>query len=339
MLRNFWYVAATTDELGTAPVDRIVCGTPVVLFRREEGGVAAVQNYCSHRRAPLAPGRVVGNAIECPYHGMRFAADGRCVHIPSQSDIPARAHITAFPVIERQGLIWIWPGDPAMADAAKVPDLPWRSDPNWCSYKVHYYHVRGSHMLMTENLLDLGHVAFIHADTIGFDPVELAEDPLEVRVEGDKIISTREFRGVKPGPAVARWGNFTGLIDRRSKATWSPPCFTSIEFSFGDGTTSLDTRIDHLITPETERTHNYWVAISRNFKIDDDEFSQKMRDDNDAVHVQDLAIVEAQQRMIDLVPDYRDMPLRQDRAITIAHRTIARLAREEQGAATGTAAA
>ena len=186
-------------------------------------------------------------------------------------------------------------------------------------------------MLMTENLLDLGHVAFIHADTIGFDPVNLKDDPLVTEVIGDTVVSTRIYHNVKPAPSPARWGNFTGLVDRSSVSKWSPPCFTSIEFITSDENTRLEQRIDHLITPETERTHNYWVSVSRNFKIDDEEFTKQIYKDNDAVHAQDLEIVEAQQRMIDLVPDYRDMPLRQDRSITYAHRILARLEKENNG--------
>ena len=333
MLKNFWYVAATSKELAASPLERIVLGRPVVLFRDEESRVSALNNYCSHRRAPLSLGRIVDSTIECPYHGMRFAGDGKCVFIPSQPEIPDRAHIAAWPVEERHGLIWVWPGDKENANAALIPSLPWRDSPEWNSDTVHYYHVKGSHVLMTDNLLDLGHVAFIHADTIGFDPEGLKNDPLQTSVEGDRIVSKRLFKGVKPSPAVATWGNFEGLIERSSVSTWYPPCYTSIVFTNSDEASSIELRIDHLITPETERTHNYWVSVSRNFRIDDEAFTRQLFDDNDRVHQQDLLIVEEQQRMIDLVPDYRDMPLRQDRAITVAHRTLARLDTAERGMA------
>ena len=332
MLQNVWYVGATSKELGDAPVERVICGQPVVLFRDESGTACAVQNYCSHRRAPLSGGRVIGDAIECPYHGMQFNGAGRCVLIPLQSDIPDRAHIRAYPVVERQGFIWIWPGEPSLADPSSILDLPWREDPAWNADAVHFYHVKGSHVLMNDNLLDLGHVAFIHADTIGFNATGLEEDPLQTRVEGDTIVNTRIFPAVKPAPTVATWGNFEGLVERTSISTWRPPCFTSITFRNRDARQSIELKIDHLITPETERTHNYWVSVCRNFRIDDDALTEKLREDNDRVHFQDLEIVEEQQRMIDMVPDYRDMPLRQDRALTIAHRTLARLEKAERAA-------
>jgi vanillate O-demethylase monooxygenase subunit len=329
MLRNFWYVTATSKELGAIPLQRTICGIPTVLFRDSMGKAAAVQGYCSHRRAPLSMGRIVQDSIECPYHGMRFDRSGRCVHIPSQQEIPEPAHISAFPVVEQQGLVWLWPGEPAAADLAKVPYFPWRTDSAWNAETIYHYHVLGGYLLMTDNLLDLGHVAFIHADTIGFDPGELKNDPLETTVVGDQIVNSRVFHHVAPSPAVASWGKFSGRVERRSISTWSLPCFTSIEFTNRDETTAIEMRIDHLITPETERTHNYWVSVSRNFRIDDHALTIKMHQDNDRVHQQDLAIVEAQQRMIDLVPDCPDMPLRQDRAVTIAHRKIARLELEE----------
>ena len=329
MLCDFWYVAALAEDVDRGPIERIVCNRPIVVFRGESGSLNALQNFCSHRRAPLSLGRVMGEAIECPYHGMRFAGDGTCTLIPCQSDIPSRANVQSYPVVERHGFVWVWPGDPTLADPATVPEMPWRDDPAWNSDTVYYYHVKGSHILMTDNLLDLGHVAFIHADTIGFAPEGLEEDPLVTEVQGDRIVNTRVFRDVQPSPAVKGWGNFKGTIERESVSTWSPPCFTSIYFANRDATTQLEMRIDHLITPETDTTHNYWVSVCRNFRIDDMELDAQMLEDNDRVHQQDLEIVEAQQRMIDLVPDYQDMPIRQDKPLTIAHRVMARLEKQE----------
>ena len=338
MLLNYWYVGGTSRELKTTPLERIVCKLPIVFFRPADGSICALQNFCSHRRAPLSDGRVIGDDIECPYHGMRFTGSGKCIFIPSQEDIPGRADVRSFPVREKHGFIWVWPGDPELADPATIPNLPWRDDPQWNSETIYFYNVKGSHILMTDNLLDLGHVAFIHADTIGFDPADLKNDPLQTTTEGDKVINTRVLKNVRPGVVVAKWGNFAGNIDRTSISTWSPPCFTSIYFANGDRNTKLEMQIDHLITPETDKTHNYWVSVSRNFKIDDEDVSRLMHDDNDRVHQQDLKIVEAQQQMIDLVPDYQDMPIRQDKGLIIAHRTLSRLEKEERegrGAAAG----
>lgn len=333
-LKNHWYIAARAGEVGRAPLGRIVCGVPLVLFRTGAGAPAALSNVCSHRRAPLDKGKLAGDAIVCPYHGVRFDAAGRCVRIPGQETIPAEAHIDAFPAVERWNLVWVWMGAPAAADPAAIPARPWRADPAWNAESTHYYHVKASHLLMTDNLLDLGHVAYIHADTIGFDAAVLEKEPLVTEVDGERVRNTRVVENIEPAPAVKAWGGFTGRIDRVSISDWTPPCYTAIQFANrsrgGEG--AVEFRIDHFPTPETDRTMHYWVLVSRNFRIGDVELTRRIHADNDRVAAQDIDIVEAQQRMIDLAPGRRDMPIRQDKGLVAAHRILARLARAEAAA-------
>jgi vanillate O-demethylase monooxygenase subunit len=330
MLRDYWYVGALAEELDRIPLARVLLGSPVVFYRNRAGAPVALQDLCSHRRAPLSRGVVLDDEIECPYHGMRFDGGGRCTLIPSQSNIPRAAHIRSFPVQERQGIVWIWGGEPESADPATIPHFPWRDSAEWNSEISYYYHVKADHILMTDNLLDLGHVAFIHADTIGFDARKLAHDPLVTEVEGTSVRNTRIIPDVEPAPAVRRWGHFPGLVERSSISTWYPPCFTNIQFSSRDERTSVELHINHLITPETDSTHHYWVFISRNFELDNDVLTKQMREDNDVVHHQDLDIVEAQQRMIELVPEATEMAIKQDKGLVAAHRIMDRLEREER---------
>lgn len=331
-LQNFWYVAGFSNALSDKPVERVICNVPVVIFRTEAGHVKALRNYCSHRRAPLSLGKVVKETIECPYHGMRFDGSGSCVKIPCQDMIPDRADIPAFTVTERYGMIWLWYGDEA-ADPDKLPALPWREDPALASDIMYHYHVKASHLLMTDNLLDLGHVAFIHADTIGFDPSALSHDPLITEVVGDSVRNTRIIADVEPSPNARNWGQFEGKVERGSISTWYLPCYTSILFTNRDARTAVDLYIDHFITPETHRTHHYWIVMARNFGIADPAVRDRVHGDNDKVHQQDLEIVEAQQRMIDLAPDHEDMPIRQDKGLIQAHRIMHRRHRNQRGSA------
>jgi vanillate monooxygenase len=332
ILRNYWYIAARADEVTRVPLARVVCGESLVLFRTEAGVPVALSNICSHRRAPLDKGKLVGDAIQCAYHGLCFDAAGRCVRIPGQETIPPEAHIAAFVAAERYGLVWLWMGARETADAAAIPARPWRADPAWNAESTHYYHVKASHLLMTDNLLDLGHVAYIHADTIGFNADVLEKDPLVTEVEGERVRNTRIVKGIEPAPAVRAWGGFTGKVDRVSVSDWTPPCATAIAFAnrsvAGEG--AVEFRIDHFLTPETERTLHYWVLVSRNFRIDDAALTRRIHADNDRVAAQDIDIVEAQQRMIDLAPGRRDMPIRQDKGLVAAHRILDRLAAAER---------
>src|SRR4051812_33235300 len=112
-LRNQWYVAATAREIGTIPLARLICCEPVVLYRGQSGKVAALEDRCPHRKAPLSKGEVVGDDIRCGYHGVQFDAAGACTNIPSQPTIPRGFCAKSYPVVERNALIFIWMGDPA----------------------------------------------------------------------------------------------------------------------------------------------------------------------------------------------------------------------------------
>ena len=332
MLRNHWYVALRTPDLATAPVGRTIHGRALVFFRDAQGHATALPDLCPHRRAPLSRGKVQDGVLRCAYHGMAFNGQGHCVDIPTQDSIPAAAHLTPVPVIERYGLVWVWPGDPARATAGMLPDLPWRDADGWNTETIQYFPVRAAGQLMVDNLLDLSHVAFIHERTIGFDPARLRNDPLVSDVIDDTIVNTRVFPGVVPPPGHRRWHDFAGLVDRTSHSRWAPPGIVSVQVRNQDPSVCLDLRYDHFITPETAASHHYFIAFARNFRIHDSALTQALDHEADAVHREDLEIVEAQQRAIEAHPNAPELALRQDRAIIAAHRILERLAREEESA-------
>ncbi len=124
-VRNAWYAAAWSDSLAESQVAaRTIMAEPVVLYRKADGGVAAIEDRCAHRFAPLSMGKVVrGDRLQCPYHGLEFDGTGACVYNPHGSkNIPPRARVKSYPVLEKHKTIWIWMGD-APADPGKVPDL------------------------------------------------------------------------------------------------------------------------------------------------------------------------------------------------------------------------
>ena len=118
-VRNAWYVAGFEMDLEPGkPFAAMLLNEPIVFFRTSDGKVAALEDRCVHRLAPLSLGRCEGDHLRCMYHGLMFDADGKCVEIPGQELIPAKARVRTSPVVVKHSWIWVWMGDPALADEA-----------------------------------------------------------------------------------------------------------------------------------------------------------------------------------------------------------------------------
>ena len=165
-LKNYWYVAALAEEVGRQPLGRILLNEPVVLFRTEDGQPVAIEDRCSHRGFPLHKGKLIGDTLECGYHGLVFDCSGRCIKVPGQSQVPSTASIRKYPLVERWGWIWVWMGDPALAGDTPLTDFHWLDDPAWGA-KAERLYIKSDYRLIIDNLLDLTHLTFVHPGTIG----------------------------------------------------------------------------------------------------------------------------------------------------------------------------
>lgn len=163
-LAGWWYVACRSADLGSRPLPRTVLGVPLVLFRGDGGRAAAVLDRCPHRNVPLSGGRVAPDgALECPYHGWRFAGDGGCVAIPGLSDGEGRIgerRVPAFPVHEEDGIVWVWPTADAIPDRSPYR-VPHGDDPAY-STVVRELEIDATLHAVVENALDVPHTAFLH---------------------------------------------------------------------------------------------------------------------------------------------------------------------------------
>ena len=334
-LMKCWYVAAWPGEL---PVDgmlrRRILGQPVLLYRTKDGRPAALLDRCPHRLVPLSAGVRQGDHIRCGYHGMAFSADGRCVHIPGQADIPRSAAATAFPIVERHGLIWIWMGGAADSDPELIPDLPWMTLANWTA-STGYTHVAGDYRLLSDNLLDLSHENYIHQATIANDEEEtIADYPVRVSVEGKVIRAHRDMPDIAPPPFFRILAGSDDRIDRWQTAIWTAPSLNMTDVGARPAgradETPLVSRVLHLLTPETERSTHYFWAHNRNFRQADTELTRNIV----AAHVrtfdEDKAMIELQQHELDesglTVPKFA---LRVDDAPLRARRILSALIRQE----------
>lgn len=106
-------------------------GVRVVLSRKTDGSVAALEDACAHRKPQLSMGRIVGDQIECGYHGLTFDCSGVCTLAPRLEKPPRGARVRAYPVESRYGLLWVWMGNPALADASTIFTVEHWGDPAW----------------------------------------------------------------------------------------------------------------------------------------------------------------------------------------------------------------
>ena len=214
LLRNAWYIAAWADELGAEPLARRICNDPVVLFRDGAGKAAALADRCCHRAAPLHLGSVVEAGIQCGYHGLVFDGAGRCVAIPGQRLIPDDARVRAYPLVEKNQLVWMWMGDPALADPAEIVDFPYHDDPAHWPNKHDVYPIKGNYMLMVDNLMDLTHLGYLHAKTVGGNPGAHVEAEMKTTRTPTGLKFTRWMRNSVPPPSYVKAAGFQGRVDR-----------------------------------------------------------------------------------------------------------------------------
>jgi phenylpropionate dioxygenase-like ring-hydroxylating dioxygenase large terminal subunit len=336
-VKNCWYVAAQASELGRELMQRWIIGEPVVLFRSEAGKPAALEDRCPHRRASLSKGTLVGDTVQCGYHGMRFDCAGACVQIPGQEQIPAALSARVYPVVQKWHWIWIWMGEPHLADEALIPDLRYNDTPGW-TVTGGVLKVQAHYQLLVDNLLDLTHETFVHSKTIGNKAV--AETPMESRVEGNEVHVQRVMRDTPPPPLFKRVRNLTGNIDRWQIIRFQPPCSVSID-ARGYPTGSEDPEKGlrwfsiNSITPIDERTSNYYWTITRCFAQDDPEITELVHKQILATFLEDVDVLEAQQRLIETDGRGRtEVSVRADFGSIAARRVVQRLiAHETQGAA------
>jgi phenylpropionate dioxygenase-like ring-hydroxylating dioxygenase large terminal subunit len=340
-LSNAWYVAAWSSEVKDAPFHRTILNEPVLMYRKPGGEAIAMADRCVHRFAPLHLGRLVGDSIECPYHGLRYDSAGNCVHSPhGDGAVLKSARLKSYPMVERFGALWIWMGAAEVADPANIPDYSFLTDAAKYTTVTGASRIEANFELITDNLMDLSHVSFLHAESFG--GANIARAKIEVIQEGTTVKCNRLCVN-DPATATLRaaLNGYDKPMDFWLDMRWEPASAMRLDIGVtpagrprSEGVHHLE---PHLLTPETDATTHYFWGDSRPYLLNDSNTSEVLlRVLRQAFDNEDKPLIEAQQRMMgttDLWP-LHPVLLKCDAGAIRARQVLARLIAQERGAET-----
>lgn len=300
-LKNCWYMAGFSEELNEGPLGRDLLNQKIVMYRTEAGDVVALGDICPHRFAPLHLGRVFGDTIRCPYHGLKFDRQGKCVENPvGNHHVPRAAQVPVFAVREIDGMLWLWFGEDVPDEDKIVRFEVFQQPDEWPSIEMRIP-VEAPYMLVSDNLLDLSHAEFLHSDLA--TPGSNDRVQTTVSQEGDMVISdnwrpsepiTNAFRAAM-GPSAP------DVVDHHSIVKWFPPAVLHLDISArpvgappNEGVKSITA---HCITPETKTTCHYFIKSARNYGTASPQFTERGKKLVEKAFVkEDKTMIEAQQR-------------------------------------------
>jgi phenylpropionate dioxygenase-like ring-hydroxylating dioxygenase large terminal subunit len=340
-IRNCWYVAGWSSEVvGQDFLARTIIDVPVALWRRADGEIVAFEDLCCHRGAPLSKGRREGDCVRCMYHGLKFDADGRCIEIPGQDRIPPSMKVRTFPIIERSKWIWIWMGDAAKADPSLIVDTHWLEDPAWRSLEG-YTHYDTAYELIADNLLDLAHLPYVHASTLGGSE-DYAQNRPKVEVLERGIRVTRWALATTPPAFIQKVRPFAGKVDRWNIYDFTVPGIFVMDSGMGDVDTGVQAgnrtgaAMFHgcqALTPETATSTHYFFAHPHNFAIDDPETTRSIHQSVVSAFEEDRTMITLQSNNLARRPGFRMQPIFADEALNRFRRMVVAMLEEEANAA------
>jgi vanillate O-demethylase monooxygenase subunit len=287
--RNAWYVAAEAKDIDRTLKRRIILNEPILLYRTEGGGLVAMHDRCPHRFAPLSRGTLLGDVVQCKYHGLRFDRSGHCVLNPHGNLIAKNNRVRSYPIEERHGYVWIWMGDATLAQADQIPDL---SHMFAAGVRTVFGYAKTDYRydILVDNLLDLSHTDYLHVGTfMGGESDQRSET--RAHEEGDEVVTVLTQRNA---PAPPGYANVEGVwrfgrqgthgpdtrVDLAFTIRWRPGQVISFEKSVaplgGDLVSPPKVKFTHIATPEMDTTTHYFMSFTRDFAIDSAEVDEKI---------------------------------------------------------------
>ncbi|WP_019528253.1 aromatic ring-hydroxylating dioxygenase subunit alpha [Dasania marina] len=331
-----WYVAGWDYEFGNEkPEQRLILEQPIVLYRKSNGKLVALTDRCVHRQAPLSMGRIEGDSIRCMYHGLRFSAQGKCVEIPGQSLIPEKACVNRYPVVERGSWVWVWMGDPEEADPALIPPVRGFDDPEWVlrSGQLDYH---APYHLINDNLLDLSHLAYVHANSFGATAGWSSRPPKTSLVDRGVRVD-RWIEGAPPVPPLPSLSQYDSVDLWVSYEFYVPGVFIMYTAMYKPGSAEL---FDHdepqgerlfsnftcqAVTPVKENYSCTFFSWGPGSEFGGEEIAEQMIAVAKMAFKEDKVIIEAQAKNISLEPDLPMMPTAADKSIALFNKEMEKI--------------
>lgn len=302
-LRNIWYAAGWADEITPGGrLARTIIDIPILFWRDSDGKVRALTDRCAHRLAPLSLGRIEENIVRCGYHGLSFDGDtGKCIHNPHGA-ITSVLAVTSYPVVERHKLMWIWMGDTDKADGNLIPDLSFVDRSPKHAFSKGYMPTAADHRLLEDNILDLSHGDYLHADTLGGGSWTRAQVRVETR--GDMVVVQWAAKNEKAIPIwQPEFPDANMLTNMITEVRWHPSgvMFLDTHTALADASAEegFETWNAHIMTPETAFSTHYLYCNARNYRVDDEAYNAAMTEGLAlAFGGEDKPMIEMQQQRI-----------------------------------------
>lgn len=329
-VQNAWYCAGWDYHLTQgrdALLARQLAGERVVLYRKPDGNIVAMEDRCCHRQAALSRGRKEGDCLRCMYHGLKFGPDGRCVEIPGQEKIPERAWVRTFPVVEKDNWIWVWMGDADKADEDLICFSVGYDHPEW-NMKTSQMQVKANYRLELANLADLTHLAWVHQNTLGGGDAEFREAFAHLnarnRIHDRGIYTDYWVRSVPANACLAHLFPPEARFDMHFDITISVPCnwimhfrvFTAGQKTEGesDGQLVADTWTCQAVSPVDAESVRYYFSWGASKATELPGLSDLLKDVLDVAFLEDATVLEAQQVRMAEKPDHPMIDIAHDSA-------------------------
>ena len=300
-LRNCWYVAGWSEDYGRILKPEKYLGENIVIYRKQDGTPAALENACPHRKVPLSNGTLAEDNIICAYHGLTFNDKGQCIDSPTQRGMtPRRAVVKSYPIVDKYRLLWIWMGDPEVADPDKIFPIDNFENPMWGTTDGGVLDIKCNYLWVCDNLLDPSHVAWVHVTSFAGGGTD--DQPLDIEKTDRGVVVSRWINGNLPSPYYADLVKFDGNCDRLQHYEMCLPAIAlnksiyTPEGTGGHGKAHIDkTYINisyNFMTPiDKDNTRYFWFQ-HRNTDPHDKDISEKMNAGAVIAFEEDRAVLE-----------------------------------------------